>query len=149
MSLTPLAARLRNQDLVSVWCTKLHRDTSRVVVARAQEVAGPPATITVRTTASSQTTAFKEQVRAAFAHSKEIPGRGVYLQLAFVVGPQRNWLNLWKPTIDALDPLLGRTRPERDWHPRDGRIVDLGLHVTIDPSLGNDVLVAITTEAAL
>jgi hypothetical protein len=63
----------------------------------------------------------------------------VHLQLAFVVGPKRNWPNLWKPTFDALDPLLGRTGPDRDWHPRDGRIVDLGLHVDVDPSLGNDV----------
>ena len=34
------------------------------------------------------------------------------LELAFVVGPDGNWLNLWKPTIDSLDPLLGRTNPE-------------------------------------
>ena len=48
----------------------------------------------------------------------EIPTGAVRLQLAFVVGPQRNWLSLWKPTIDALDPLLGRTRADRDWHPK-------------------------------
>ena len=70
------------------------------------------------------------------------------LELSFAVGPQRNWLNLWKPTIDALDPLLGPTQPNRDWHPRDGRIVDLGLHLKIDPSLGHDVVVAIAAEPA-
>ena len=70
------------------------------------------------------------------------------LQLSFVVGPQRNWLTLWKPTIDALDPLLGRTRDDRDWHPQDGRITDLGLHMAVDPSLGHDVLVSIAAAPA-
>lgn len=140
----PLASHLRSKDLVSVWCTKRHAETSRVVAARAQEVAAPPETFTVRTNASSQTKAYKEQVRAAVAaQAAEIRAGGVRLQLAFVVGPQRNWLNLWKPTIDALDPLLGRSRPDRDWHPKDGRIIGLGLHVNVDSSLGHDALVNI------
>jgi hypothetical protein len=87
-------------------------------------------------------------VRDAVAHATEIPSGPVQLQLAFVVGPYRNWLNLWKPTIDALDLLLGRTRADRDWHPRDGRITNLGLHVDIDQSLGHDVVVSIAAEAA-
>ena len=144
----PLASRLRTPDLVSVWCSKRHADTSRVLVAPAHETAGPSATYTVRTTASAQTTAYKEQVRSAVLGAPQIPGKGVQLQLAFMVGPQRNWLTLWKPTIDALDPLLGRTREDRDWHPQDGRITDLGLHVTFDPSLGHDVLVSIAAAAA-
>jgi len=136
----PLATHLRTDDLVSVWCSKRHRETSRVVVAAAREAEAPPSVFTVRTTASSQTKAYKEQVRTAVVAASEIPGQGVHLQIAFVVGPSRNWLSLWKPTIDALDPLLGRTRPGRDWHPKDGRIVDLGLHVAIDPDLGYDVV---------
>jgi hypothetical protein len=51
----------------------------------------------------------------------ELPAGPVRLELAFVVGGG-NWLNLWKQTIDSLDPLLGRTYPERAWHPLDGRI---------------------------
>lgn len=144
----PLATQLRNQDLVSVWCTKQHAETSRVLVVRAQEVAAPETTFAVRANASSQTKAYKEQVRSAVAHATELPPGGVHLQLAFVVGPRRNWLNLWKPTIDALDPLLGRTRPDRDWHPNDGRITDLGLHVNVDSSLGHDVLVTIAATHA-
>ncbi|RYB88515.1 hypothetical protein EUA06_20465 [Nocardioides glacieisoli] len=144
----PLATHLRSEDLVSVWCTKRHADTSRVLVAPARETPAPEATYTVRTTASSQVKPYKEQVRAAVAGDAEIPAGGVQLQVAFVVGPHRNWLNLWKPTIDALDPLLGRTRAERDWHPKDGRITDLGLHVAIDPSLGHDVVVTIAAAPA-
>ena len=60
-----------------------------------------------------------------------------------MVGPRRNWLNLWKQTIDALDPLLGRTRPDRAWHPRDGRITELGVHCTVDQFAGNKVVVGI------
>lgn len=144
----PLASRLRSHDLVSVWCTKQHAETSRVLVDRAQEVAAPETSFTVRTNASAQTKGYKEQVRCAVAQATELPPGGVHLQLAFVVGPHRNWLNLWKPTIDALDPLLGRTRPDQDWHPKDGRITDLGLHVIVDSSLVHDVLVTITATHA-
>jgi hypothetical protein len=144
----PLATRLRNQDLVAVWCTKRHAETSRVLAAPAHETNGPGTTYTVRTTASASTTAYKEQIRLAVADATVIPAGAVQLQLAFVVGPQRNWLTLWKPTIDALDPLLGRTREDRDWHPRDGRITDLGLHVAVDASLGHDVVVSIAAAPA-
>lgn len=144
----PLATRLRNEDLVAVWCTKRHADTSRVLVAPAAETAGPRHAYTVRTTASTSTAAYKEQVRSAVVDAAAIPTAAVQLQLSFVVGPQRNWLTLWKPTIDALDPLLGRTRDDRDWHPQDGRITDLGLHMAVDPSLGHDVLVSIAAAPA-
>jgi hypothetical protein len=144
----PLATRLRDEDLVSVWCTKRHADTSRVLVASAEETAAPNGTCTVRTTASTQTKAYKEQIRSAVAGASEIAAGPVQLQLAFVVGPQRNWTSLWKPTIDALDPLLGRTREDRAWHPKDGRITDLALHVNVDPTLGHDVVVSIAAAPA-
>jgi hypothetical protein len=144
----PLATRLRNEELVAVWCTKRHADTSRILVAAAAESVGPRAPYTVRTTASASTAAYKEQVRSAVVDAAAIPAGPVQLQLSFVVGPQRNWLTLWKPTIDALDPLLGHTRAGRDWHPQDGRITDLGLHVAVDPALGHEVLVSITAAPA-
>jgi len=144
----PLAAHLWTDELVSVWCTKRHAGTSTVRVAPARETDAPSGVLTVRTTASATTAAYKEQVRTGVATSTEIPGGAVWLQVSFTVSPRRNWLNLWKPTIDALDPLLGRTREERDWHPRDGRITNLGLHLTIDPSLGNDIIVRIASGPA-
>lgn len=144
----PLATRLRSEHLVSVWCTKRHAEASRVLVAPAHETPGPRRVYTARTTASAQTKAYKEQIRTAVAHASELPAGAVQMQIAFVVGPQRNWLTLWKPTIDALDPVLGRTRDDRDWHPKDGRITDLGLHVTVDPSLGHDVQVNIAATPA-
>lgn len=99
-----------------------------------------------RTTASIDSKAYKQQARSAVAHLDELADGAVQLQIAFAVGPHRNWLNYGKPTIDALDPLLGRTKPHREWHPRDGRIVDLGLHLTVDPTLGFDVEMSIAAR---
>ncbi len=130
----PLASRLKDHPgLVSVWCTKQHSEQSFVRIEPAREVPPPSADVLVaRTTASVETPAYKEQIHAAVAGAAELPAGPVRLELAFVVGPGRNWLNLWKPTIDSFDPILGRTHPDRAWHPLDGRITELAMHLTID-----------------
>jgi hypothetical protein len=142
----PLAAHLRHPRLVSVWCSKRHAEISYILATPARTVTAPPATRSVRTSASSESPAYKQQVNASLANVTELAPGPVRLQIAFTVGPSRNWLNLWKPTIDALDPLLGRAQPDRDWNPNDGRITELGLHVTIDTALGNDVVITLATE---
>jgi hypothetical protein len=68
------------------------------------------------------------------------------MQLCFTVGLGRNWLNLWKPTIDALGQILGNDPTGAPWNPLDGRIVELGLHNTVDPSLGHDVFITIAAD---
>lgn len=73
------------------------------------------------------------------------PGPGA-LQVVFTVGPRRNWLNLWKRTIDALDPLLGRVDAHRPWHPQGGRITELGLNKVVDPELRHDVRLRIAAR---
>jgi hypothetical protein len=124
----PLAFHLKDPGLVSVWCTKQHTEQSFVRIEAAREMPPPSRDVLVaRTTASASTLAYKEQIHAAVAGAAELPAGPVKLELAFVVGPGRNWLNLWKQTIDSLDPLLGRTRPGRAWHPLDGRIAELGM----------------------
>lgn len=145
----PLASRLRDPDLVSVWCTKRHGAQSSVQICAAREVPSPVvADVVVATTAaSSSSIAYKEAIDAAVSGAAVLPDGPVRLELSFVVGPRRNWLNLWKQTIDALDPLLGRTGPDRAWHPRDGRITDLGLHCTVDQFAGNKVAVGIYASA--
>ena len=77
-----------------------------------------------------------------------LPAGPVKLELGFVVGPSVNWLNLWKQTIDSLDPLLGRSNPERDWHPLDGRITELGMHLTVDPALRYEREIGISATPA-
>lgn len=107
----PLARRLDDPELVSVWCTKQHSKQSFVRIEAARETPPPSTDILVaRTTDVSYTKpAYKEQIRAAVANATELPaGRPVRLELAFIVGSGTKWWNLWKPTIDALDPLLGR-----------------------------------------
>ena len=140
----PLAYRLRDAGLVSVWCTKQHSERSFVRIDAAREVAAPSTEVSVaRTTAAASTVAYKEQVRAAIEDTPELPDGPVKVELSFVVGKRRNWVNLWKQTIDALGPILGLTNPNRAWHPRDGRIIELGMHVSVDTSAGNNVVVGI------
>lgn len=98
---------------------------------------------TVRTGTSSQSEKFKEQVRDQLAAARPLPPGPVAMQLCFTIGPGRNWLNLWKPAIDALGQILGNAAAASPWSPLDGRIVDLGLHCRVDPAMANDVLIAI------
>lgn len=143
----PLANHLRNEHLVSVWCTKRIADSSTAAIAAAREAGSPARAFTVHTTASAQTRTYKEQVYAAAVNEPQLPDGPIHLHLSFVVGSRRNWITLWKPTIDALSPLLGRARPDLDWHPRDDRITELGLHVGLDQSLGHDVMISIAAKA--
>ncbi|MET9020029.1 hypothetical protein ABZV93_08625 [Actinopolymorpha sp. NPDC004070] len=148
----PLAQHLSCETashLVSVWCTKSRHTTSfiRVEPAVTRADLDGNSTISVHTTASASSTSYKQQVHDQVArHAVILPEGPVALELAFTVG-RRNWLNLWKPTIDALEPLLGRTTPGRDWHPRDGRITELGLHLTEDLTLGYAVRIDISASA--
>jgi hypothetical protein len=144
----PLAKRLNSDTLVSVWASKRHATDSCIIAAPARKTPPPNALCSVRTTASVDSVRYKEQVREGLADVAELPAGPVRLQIALTVGPRRTWLNLWKPTIDALDPLLGRTSPDRLWHPKDGRIIELGLHLTTNNELGNDVQIFIAAERA-
>ena len=68
----PLASRLANNRLVSVWCTKSHSDSSQLVIGPAHLVVPPAAVIRARPTASTESKAYKQQVRAAVTHAAEL-----------------------------------------------------------------------------
>lgn len=53
----------------------------------------------------------------ALADTELIEAGPVHLDIVFGVGPTRSWLNLWKPTVDALGALLGQPCSSRAWHP--------------------------------
>lgn len=143
--LKPLATRLNDPHLVSVWCTKQYGRHSYLRADFAHETLARTAKpLLAMPTASYEKQAYKEQIQAAVADTDVLPPGPVRLELAFLVGPGRKWWHLWKPTIDALEPLLGRDSFEsRPWHPADGRITELGMHLAVDPALGHDVSVAI------
>jgi hypothetical protein len=41
-----------------------------------------------------------------------------------------------------------RSGPGRDWHPLDGRITELGMHLTVNPAVRYDVLVGVAAARA-
>ncbi len=152
--LFPLASylvRRTGRQFVSAWATKQTASTSFLRVDRAQPVHGdfaPDRHFTVRTTASSQSAGFKQQIHDQLSSAEPIPEGPVSLHLTFTLGPGRNWMNLWKPAIDAFERILGRATPERPWHPRDDRIVELGLHSRTDTALRHDVSIDIAATEA-
>jgi hypothetical protein len=151
LPLTQGLTKRTGRSFASVWATKRHATRSLVRTGDAREAPpenGARYAFDLTVSASSQTTAYKEAIRDQVAAPAPLPGDGVSLQLAFVVGPTRSWLNLWKPTIDALGAILGRDAGAREWNARDGRIVELGLHCVIDQSAGNDVRIAVRADPA-
>jgi hypothetical protein len=146
--LLPLADRLRqstDRDFVSVWGTKSTGERSFLTVAVTEPLAESQAAMEfqIATPAASETITFKKQVRDQLARALTLGEGPVALELAFEVGPGRDWLPLWKPTIDSLDPLLGPTVPGESWHPRAGRIVELGLHCRVEPDRGEHVYITV------
>ena len=76
----------------------------------------------VRTKTSASSTGYKQQIHDQL-EAALLPEGSVALELSFAVGPKRNWLSLWKPTIDARGVVLGQAVPGHEWHTPDGRIV--------------------------
>ena len=151
--LYPLTSRLTartGRRFVTVWGTKQHGTQSWVRVEHAQfepDIGTIDTSAVVIATASPQTETYKRQVRDQLAHLTRIRSGPVRVEIAFVVSARRNWMSLWKPTIDALMPILGPTRPDREWHPLDGRIVELGLHLHTRTHGGNEITVAVAGSA--
>jgi hypothetical protein len=140
--LLPLATHLGG-TITSFWATKSHQVPSLLRIESAHQANTPEVHAGLTTTAAGDSKKYKEQVRDAVAGLDTLEDGPVSLEIAFVVGPKRNWLNLWKPTIDALGPILGNSHPNKPWHPCDGRIVRLGLHNRVDPQLGYQVRIAV------
>lgn len=142
--LFPIARRLGASRFDAMFGSKRHAEHSSIAVAPARRVGvDREPDMRVRTTASAATRAWKEQVHAACERARPtgISQGAVELEIEFRVSPERNWSSLWKPSIDALGPLLGCRDPNRPFAPQDDRIVHLGLHRMLDASLGWDVVV--------
>jgi hypothetical protein len=148
--LYPVARRLGGQRLAPAWATKAPNVASllRVEAPQGADLNPELPVYHVRTTSSVTMVAWRREVHDALirAGADLVPDGPVELQIAFAVGPSRAWENLWRQPIESLDPLLGRTYPQREWNPRDGRVVRLGLHWQVDGSLGHDVELAISAH---
>jgi hypothetical protein len=96
----------------------------------------------VVTTASNETKSFKEQTRSQLDGVAELPAGTVLLEISYTVVLRRYWPNLWKASVDSLDPILGRqARP--GMAPRDDRITALGLDQAVDPAFGHSVRITV------
>ena len=91
----------------------------------------------------TQTKQWKVNLRTALANAKlqTLPAGPVEVQLAWQCAPHRNWVNLWKPTGDAMEPILGAASAKQSFSPYDDRIVTLILHRNVDPGIGQNVVV--------
>jgi hypothetical protein len=97
--LYPLAARLSKTigpRLVSVWGTKQHCRASFARIEPATPIharSSPGHCYTIRTSTSSQSIAFKQQIHDQLTGAATLPDGPVSMQLSFTVGPGRNWLS--------------------------------------------------------
>jgi hypothetical protein len=145
--LTPLFGRewLDSSRFVRVSATKRVGGGSRLAIGLAQGSAGAAARMgwghfACAAGSGASEKPWKERLRAALARSspKPLPPGPVEVHLAWRCSPARNWVNLWKPTGDAMGPVLGEA-VRTGFHPHDDRIVSLCLHLNLDRWAGYDV----------
>lgn len=66
----------------------------------------------------------------------------IEFHMAYRCSSRRNWVSLWKPTGDALSPILGYSGKNK-YNPHDDRITSIHFHRFYDESVGNDVYVGL------
>jgi hypothetical protein len=152
--LTPLVIRLGPARFRTVWAMKQVGGGSRLRIGYAQPQTSRSreaawASFSYRAGSGVQSARWKQQLRAALAAQQPpvLPTGPVEVRLAWRCSPQRNWVTLWKPSGDAMGPVLGEDDRRNPYNPRDDRIVRLELHVNIDASMGHDVVVGMWWRA--
>jgi hypothetical protein len=144
--LTPVLDALGRERFAAVWAEKAVAGESAVVVTQATRF--DPSLLAdwsfadVVTHSSSSRPQWKDEIASQLVPSPTATSESpLELVLAFRLSPARDWVWIWKPAIDALGGILGQGA--RAWHPRDDRIVRLGLHRTWDTSLGWSIRIGI------
>lgn len=84
---------------------------------------------------------WKETIRLALEtrSSGPLPPGPAEVHIAWRCASTRNWVGLWKPTGDAMGPVLGYASPTKLYHPNDDRIVKLSLHRNVEDRCGWNV----------
>lgn len=135
--LNPIVNGLGANRFVAVFGRKLHKEHSTLAVGPTQPVEpGRQPDLVVTPSGRYDVPGWREQIRVPCrrAFGLDPTGSGpVSLVVAYELTQGRNWTALWKPTIDALGPLLGSDpRVKKPFgEARDGRITDIALHQTI------------------
>ncbi len=162
--LLPLTAHLGGRTpypIVSVWGCKRYADETslRIETARPRQDPAEDDEAVLAMTLTASAVGERDDFKAGFrkeihdrvadhlAGSDPLPDGPVVLEASFRVGPDRNWLDLWWSTLDGLGPVLGQSPNAPEFHPRDGRIVDLGLHCAVDAGLDTDVVIELRIRA--
>jgi len=147
--LTPVVQRIGHQRFVFVSAKKRVGGGSRVSVGLAEPRTELPnldrwGFFSCHGGRGTQEKRWKAGIRAGLAASKPtpLPPGPVQVHLAWRCSPVRNWVWLWKPTGDAMGPVLGEPDTRNPFNPNDDRIVDLGLHLNPNAEMGHDVDVA-------
>lgn len=142
--LTPVVKALGGGGAFTlVWATRGGAsEHASLTIVRSTDVRlqfeGEPWHASARLSLSPERAEWKAQLAEAVGRHETAIGRGpIELVLRFAISPQRNWVTLWKPAIDALGGVLGEG--ERPWHPRDDRISLLVLQREIRSELVWDV----------
>jgi hypothetical protein len=152
--LTPVANRLGHRHFCLVSAVKRVGGGSRAIVGLAEPSAGlaQPSRwghFAGRAGSGPASKRWTAALRLALIGSRPapLPAGPAEVHLAWRCTPSRNWVTLWKPTGDALGPVLGVPDPRNPFNPHDDRIVALGLHLTRDPSMGHEVDVGMAWRA--
>jgi len=142
--LTPVVSALGGGDAFSfVWATRGQpNEPASLSLLRATDahlkMVGRLSHVSTRLSVSPDRKEWKMRLASAVGQHDVARRTGpIELAIRFGVSPQRSWVTLWKPAIDALGGVLGEG--DRPWHPRDDRISLLVLERELRPDLGWDV----------
>ena len=139
--LFPVAQQLGPERVAAIFGRKIHGPSSLAVGPAHPDAAQATPQFSARMAGSCERKQWKQTLHDRLAVQAPIIDPGpVGLTIALTTGPGRNWASLWKPLIDAFGPVLGED-PTRPFHPRDDRIVSLGLHHAIDTGIAHDVII--------
>ena len=141
--LTPIAQRLRSGAVVLATAVKRHPENSidHSWVALGEVVSS--ASITgwnfraATVTGSPESSSWKETLRKNLIESnvEEAAIGPLSMVIAWRQSAvRRSWWNAWKPTGDALGPILGEPRSGKPFNPADDRIVRLEMHLSEAPA---------------
>ena len=147
--LTPIALRLGHDRFVHVRALKRVGGGSSLAIGIAARDSDPLSddweSLSLKAGSGSADKAWKLRLRAALSDMdvQELPPGPVKVDLAWRCSPTKNWVSLWKPTGDAMGPVLGEPDSRNPFNVADDRIVELSMHRASDPAVGRDVHVSL------